>query len=74
VVDILDNGPGIEPEVAKQIFEPFFTTRNNGTGLGLYITKELCEINRIRLQYIPGPTGGSCFRLHFDHWTSEGKA
>lgn len=74
VVDILDNGPGIEPEVAKQIFEPFFTTRNKGTGLGLYITKELCEINRIQLQYIPGPTGGSCFRLHFDHWTSEGKA
>jgi two-component system sensor histidine kinase PilS (NtrC family) len=72
VVDILDNGPGIEPELAKQIFEPFFTTRNKGTGLGLYITKELCEINRIRLEYIPGPTGGSCFRLHFDHWKSEG--
>jgi two-component system sensor histidine kinase PilS (NtrC family) len=71
VVDILDNGPGIEPEAAKQIFEPFFTTRNKGTGLGLYITKELCEINRIRLEYIPGPTGGSCFRLHFDRWKSE---
>jgi two-component system sensor histidine kinase PilS (NtrC family) len=71
VVDILDNGPGIEPKVAKQIFEPFFTTRNKGTGLGLYITKELCEINRIRLEYIPGPTGGSCFRLHFDRWKSE---
>jgi two-component system sensor histidine kinase PilS (NtrC family) len=71
VVDILDNGPGIEPEVAKQIFEPFFTTRNEGTGLGLYIAKELCEINRIRLEYIPGPTGGSCFRLHFDHWHHE---
>jgi len=68
VVDILDNGPGIEPEVAKQIFEPFFTTRNNGTGLGLYIAKELCEGNRIHLEYIPGPTGGSCFRLHFEHW------
>lgn len=71
VVDILDNGPGIEPEIAKQIFEPFFTTRNQGTGLGLYIAKELCEINRIRLEYIPGPTGGSCFRLHFDHWNTE---
>jgi two-component system sensor histidine kinase PilS (NtrC family) len=74
VVDILDNGPGIEPEVAKQIFEPFFTTRNKGTGLGLYIAKELCEINRIRLEYIPGPTGGSCFRLHFDRWQSEGQS
>jgi two-component system, NtrC family, sensor histidine kinase PilS len=71
VVDFVDNGPGIEPEVAKQIFEPFFTTRNKGTGLGLYIAKELCESNRIRLEYIPGPTGGSCFRLHFEHWNPE---
>jgi two-component system, NtrC family, sensor histidine kinase PilS len=71
VVDILDNGPGIEPDVSKQIFEPFFTTRNSGTGLGLYIAKELCESNRIRLEYIPGPTGGSCFRLHFEHWYPE---
>lgn len=71
VLDILDNGPGIKPEVAKQIFEPFFTTRNKGTGLGLYIAKELCEINHIRLEYIPGPTGGSCFRLHFERWKAE---
>ncbi|MEW8436535.1 MAG: ATP-binding protein, partial [Candidatus Thiodiazotropha taylori] len=56
---------------AKQIFEPFFTTRNNGTGLGLYIAKELSETNRIRLEYIPGPTGGSCFRLHFENWQPE---
>ncbi|MEW8507643.1 MAG: ATP-binding protein [Candidatus Thiodiazotropha sp.] len=68
VVDVIDNGPGIAPKVARQIFEPFFTTRNSGTGLGLYIAKELSETNRIRLEYIPGPTGGSCFRLHFDHW------
>jgi two-component system sensor histidine kinase PilS (NtrC family) len=71
VVDIMDNGPGIAPDVAKQIFEPFFTTRNQGTGLGLFIAKELCEANQIRLEYIPGPTGGSCFRLHFSK-TSNG--
>ncbi|MET0028627.1 MAG: ATP-binding protein [Candidatus Thiodiazotropha sp.] len=68
VLDVVDNGPGIKPDIAKQIFEPFFTTRNNGTGLGLYIAKELSETNRIRLEYIPGPTGGSCFRLHFENW------
>ncbi|MCU7890277.1 MAG: HAMP domain-containing histidine kinase [Candidatus Thiodiazotropha sp. (ex Ustalcina ferruginea)] len=68
VVEVIDNGPGIEPNVAKQIFEPFFTSRNTGTGLGLYIAKELSETNHIRLEYIPGPTGGSCFRLHFDNW------
>ena len=69
VVDIIDNGPGIAPHVAKQIFEPFYTTRSNGTGLGLYIAKELSEANQIRLEYIPGPTGGSCFRLHFKRLT-----
>ncbi|MEJ2620316.1 MAG: ATP-binding protein [Candidatus Thiodiazotropha sp.] len=71
ILDVVDNGPGISPEVAKQIFEPFFTTRNTGTGLGLYIAKELSETNRIRLEYIPGPTGGSCFRLHFENWQPE---
>jgi two-component system sensor histidine kinase PilS (NtrC family) len=72
VVDIIDNGPGIEPEAAKQMFEPFFTTRNQGTGLGLYIVKELCDINNMGIEYIPGPTGGSCFRLHFNSWRREG--
>jgi two-component system sensor histidine kinase PilS (NtrC family) len=71
ILDVVDNGPGIAPEVAKQIFEPFFTTRNTGTGLGLYIAKELSETNRIRLEYIPGPTGGSCFRLHFENLQPE---
>ncbi|KRT55092.1 sensor histidine kinase [endosymbiont of Ridgeia piscesae] len=71
VVDIIDNGPGIPREVARQIFEPFYTTHNKGTGLGLYIAKELSEANRIELEYIPGPTGGSCFRLHFYNWNHE---
>jgi two-component system sensor histidine kinase PilS (NtrC family) len=64
-VDIIDNGPGIEPENARQMFEPFFTTRNAGTGLGLYIAKELCEANRLGLDYIAIPSGGSCFRITF---------
>lgn len=64
-VDIIDNGPGITPEHARQMFEPFFTTRNAGTGLGLYVAKELCEANRLGLDYIPVPGGGSCFRITF---------
>ncbi|RCX29872.1 sensor histidine kinase [Thioalbus denitrificans] len=65
-LDIIDNGPGIDPEVAFQIFEPFFTTdRTGGTGLGLYIARELAEANRARLDYIPVPTGGCCFRILF---------
>ncbi len=62
---IIDNGPGIEPDTVRQIFEPFFTTRNSGTGLGLFIAKELSESNRLGLDYITIPTGGSCFRITF---------
>ena len=64
-LDVTDNGPGIPPEIARQIFEPFFTTDNRGTGLGLYIAKELSESNRMRLEYLPIESGGSCFRMNF---------
>lgn len=64
-VEVIDNGPGIPPETVRQIFEPFFTTENAGTGLGLYIARELSEANRLRLEYIPIPAGGSCFTLTF---------
>ncbi len=71
-IEIIDNGPGIKQDVAKQIFEPFFTTRNVGTGLGLYIAKELCEANSMELEYRPTPMGGSCFRISFPDIKSRG--
>ncbi len=64
-IELVDNGPGIAPEVRRQIFEPFFTTDSAGTGLGLYIARELSESNRIRLEYRPIATGGSLFRMNF---------
>lgn len=64
-LDVIDFGPGIAPEVAQHIFEPFFTTEQGGTGLGLYIARELCECNQARLSYIAIPSGGSCFRITF---------
>ncbi len=64
-VDITDNGPGVKANIARQMFEPFFTTRNTGTGLGLYIARELCECNQVRLEYLPVSEGGSCFRISF---------
>jgi len=64
-LDITDNGPGIDAKTAEQMFEPFFTTATSGTGLGLYIARELCEINQARLSYLHADTGGSCFRIHF---------
>ena len=64
-LDIIDHGSGIEPEKAEHIFEPFYTTEAKGTGLGLYIARELCEGNQARLDYIPVPEGGCCFRITF---------
>lgn len=64
-LDVVDHGPGIEPQVAEHIFEPFFTTARQGTGLGLYIARELCEANQARLNYLSGADGGGCFRISF---------
>jgi len=64
-LDIIDNGPGIQADMTDKIFEPFFTTRSNGTGLGLYISREICESNQAHLEYLPATNGGSCFRISF---------
>jgi len=65
--DIIDKGPGVDREQIEHLFEPFYTSEATGTGLGLYIAKELCESNEARLNYIPIPTGGSCFRITYAH-------
>ena len=63
-LDIIDNGPGIHPDMADKIFEPFFTTHSSGTGLGLYIAREICASNQATLEYRPIEQG-SCFRITF---------
>jgi two-component system sensor histidine kinase PilS (NtrC family) len=67
VLEVLDDGPGVPTEQVQNIFEPFFTTENKGTGLGLYISRELCESNQARLDYRERDEGGSCFRIVFAH-------
>jgi len=63
VIDILDRGPGIPEAVVPQLFRPFFTTSEHGTGLGLYIARELCRANGASLDYVSVPGGGCCFRI-----------
>jgi two-component system, NtrC family, sensor histidine kinase PilS len=65
VLEVRDEGPGIEEETAREMFAPFYTTHSGGTGLGLYIARELAETNGIRLQYERLWPHGSCFRLTF---------
>lgn len=64
-IDITDNGTGIDEETLQQVFDPFFTTSSVGTGLGLYICKEILESNRAKIHYIEKPESGSTFRIHF---------
>lgn len=52
VLAIYDNGKGLTESVKKHLFEPFFTTHKHGTGLGLYITKELCLSSGGLIQYV----------------------
>lgn len=70
-LEVLDCGLGVDKSMAEKIFEPFFTARSGGTGLGLYISRELCELNRATLIYLDRPSGGSIFRIVFsdpDRW------
>lgn len=61
-IEVIDRGPGLTREQAAVVFEPFFTTGEHSTGLGLYISRQLCEANLARLDYIARDTG-ACFRI-----------
>lgn len=76
-IEVRDDGPGIPRDAQSHIFEPFFTTESTGTGLGLYIARELCEANSATLKY-SAQQPGSLFSLglrkhHNKQPTSESK-
>jgi len=56
-LDVLDDGPGVPPALRAQLFEPFFTSVRSGTGLGLYIAREICAANDATLDYVETPSG-----------------
>jgi len=64
-LEVVDRGIGIDPANAERIFEPFFTNGAGGTGLGLFISRELCQTNGAVLAYEARPGGGSVFRIVF---------
>jgi two-component system sensor histidine kinase PilS (NtrC family) len=72
-LEVEDNGSGIDPAVSQQLFEPFATSSRSGTGLGLYLSRELCEANEARITLAKGSEGeGACFRIVFARPPSEG--
>ncbi len=60
-IAIIDTGPGIQPEVAKRLFEQFFTTKPQGTGLGLYISRQIIEEHGGTLRWESTPGQGTAF-------------
>jgi len=66
-IDVRDFGVGIGQENRTSIFEPFFTTDKSGTGLGLYLARELCESNQAHLSLVDNKNPGCCFRITFAH-------
>lgn len=64
-LEVADRGPGVAPEHVERIFEPFFSGGQGGTGLGLFLARELSQTNGATLLYEPRTGGGSVFRLVF---------
>lgn len=62
---VIDNGKGIDEAHQSQLFEPFFSTDHAGHGMGLYIARELAEINDAKLRYDSSIRKGCCFKIEF---------
>ena len=71
-LEVADRGPGSKPTSVDRIFEPFFTGRKGGTGLGLFIARELCQLNRAILLYEPRSGDGSVFQDRFQRSAALG--
>jgi len=62
-LEVYDDGTGINKDIADHIFEPFYTTSSTSSGLGLYISHELCAFNHTRLSYVYNEHSAGRFRL-----------
>lgn len=63
VIDVYDDGKGVSENDLGRLFEPFFTRSHKGSGLGLYVCRELCELNRARITYAPTSDQRSRFQI-----------
>ena len=70
-VDVVDTGPGIKPEVAKNLFKPFFTTKASGMGMGLVISQTIAEDHGGRIEADPVAGVGCRFSLTLPAYNSS---
>ncbi|MEM7219792.1 MAG: ATP-binding protein [Pseudomonadota bacterium] len=65
IVEVCDNGAGIDPEIGQRVFVPFFTTRREGSGIGLALSRQMMAAHGGSISYRDNPGGGVCFALVF---------
>jgi two-component system sensor histidine kinase PilS (NtrC family) len=70
-IEIADQGPGLESEILDKIFEPFYTTSHQGSGLGLYIVGQLCELNNAFISAQINQYNGTSFILQMTSLATE---
>jgi signal transduction histidine kinase len=65
VIDVIDDGPGLPPELRQRLFEPFAVGRKGGTGLGLAIVRDLVQAHSgsVRLADVANTASGAHFRI-----------
>jgi len=73
-IEVADRGPGVDAEILDQIFEPFYTTSHQGSGLGLYICGQLCELNNAFLTARANQHNGTSFILQMTSLATEPEA
>jgi signal transduction histidine kinase len=65
VIEIADNGPGVDESLGDKIFLPFFTTKPDGSGIGLALARQVMLVHKGAITALPRPGGGALFRLTF---------
>jgi signal transduction histidine kinase len=63
LISVIDTGKGVKPEEAEQIFEAFYSTKNEGTGMGLAISRSIIESHGGRLWFTPNTGPGVTFQF-----------
>ena len=65
VIKVIDNGPGIQEEIAEKIFIPFFTTKPQGSGIGLSLSRQIMRLHKGSLSVSSIPATETVFTLRF---------